>query len=768
MRFVGRDGMQPVPSFASSAARESREALLELFLKDEVHLSQSRSSSTFAATEEDDIRAAVGQLFNNCCAFCESPLERLLIHRFRPSTGASPINDPATAHLYYVWLAEAAQNLYPICHGCLPDDPFRFPVINGARSPLPDRDVLLEYLKRNDGRWPRYPLQESSLFVDPCYDEKLWRHLRFDAEGQVHAYKGERRGRATIAHFKLDRDELTSARQLVFNANLEELFDALERRIEYDHSPSNLSRGAYSGAWFLHLREILSTALRIKPTNNIRQMVSKLRGLDDWPTRLQHARDFSRYEGPSFAKASAGSSPRRPAHDVMRSPTRLSIRNFKSLEKVDVILPTPDYGGGREAPALLILGENAAGKSTILEAIAIAMMGADLRANLGLKAGQLVLNPFYLGARAVEPPTSAEITLTFDDGREQTLRIAPTTDESRRAHIPRDFQESQPVHSIPLFAYGAFRQFLDAERRYAPHRYVRNMFHSNELLSNPEGWLLKLNDAQFQMAARALHTVFAIDANIDVLERSADGVSIVEAVTAPGAVEPTLRKTPLSLVSSGSRAILAMVCDIMHGLMDRRLNPGFQTFETARGIVLIDEVEAHLHPRWKMAIMTGLRRALPQMTFIATSHDPLCLRGMKKGEVLVLERIPGLHAQTSMPVFTQPVTDLPDSSHWTIGQLLTADFFQLRSTANADEERRLAEIQDKLARGVHFTEDPQVGAYLNQLVSDLPIGDNEAKRLIQKALAIFLAEQRQTTREKLSRLKEKTRRDIVDALRGAI
>ena len=38
--------------------------------------------------------------------------------------------------------------------------------------------------------------------------------------------------------------------------------------------------------------------------------------------------------------------------------------------------------------------------------------------------------------------------------------------------------------------------------------------------------------------------------------------------------------------------------------------------------------------------MQGLREALPYVTFIATSHDPLCLRGMKRGEVMVLQRVP--------------------------------------------------------------------------------------------------------------------------------
>ncbi len=267
------------------------------------------------------------------------------------------------------------------------------------------------------------------------------------------------------------------------------------------------------------------------------------------------------------------------------------------------------------------------------------------------------------------------------------------------------------------------------------------------------------------MAVRAMRDVFSIDGEFDVLERRDDRVFVVQKL-GEGEAGP-LQHTPLTIVSSGFRAVLAMLCDIMQGLMDKRVNPEFSTLETARGIVLIDEIEAHLHPRWKMAIMTGLRRALPQVTFIATSHDPLCLRGMKPGEVLVLERIPGAQADTELPVFTQSLVDLPDNSHWTIEQLLTADFFQLRSTENADAERRLARMQDKLALGVTPAEDPELQAYLNDISGALPIGDSEVHRLVQEAVAIFLAEQRTATRERLKGLKEETRQAIVEALRSA-
>jgi hypothetical protein len=50
------------------------------------------------------------------------------------------------------------------------------------------------------------------------------------------------------------------------------------------------------------------------------------------------------------------------------------------------------------------------------------------------------------------------------------------------------------------------------------------------------------------------------------------------------------------------------------------------------GVVLIDEIDAHLHPRWQMQVVTTLRTLFPRMTFVATTHNPLALVGARDGE----------------------------------------------------------------------------------------------------------------------------------------
>ncbi|WP_223532425.1 AAA family ATPase [Pseudomonas sp. GL-RE-20] len=338
------------------------------------------------------------------------------------------------------------------------------------------------------------------------------------------------------------------------------------------------------------------------------------------------------------------------------------------------------------APSLLILGEDAAGESSILEAIALAMSDDAARNELALDPHSFILKPEFMGGSDQDRRDSATVSLTFDDGSSHVLTI------SREGFV--DSKHTSGFEMPGVFAYGAFRQYLKKQRSYSPAKYVKNLLRSDVVLSNPEKWLLSLNAATFAMVVRALRDVLSIEGEFDVISRDPERrkCHIVTSIMS-NANEAKYGKTPLDVASSGFRTVLATICDIFQGLMDPRANRDFESLSTARAVVLIDEVEAHLHPRWKMNIMRGLRSALPNVTFIATTHDPLCLRTMANHEVLVLQRAasgqPPKTAKKSkkpplLPMKVERLEHLPATSNLTIEQLLTSDFFQLFS-ADAPE-----------------------------------------------------------------------------------
>jgi len=93
---------------------------------------------------------------------------------------------------------------------------------------------------------------------------------------------------------------------------------------------------------------------------------------------------------------------------------------------------------------------------------------------------------------------------------------------------------------------------------------------------------------------------------------------------------------PFNNLSDGYRNIVAMVADIAHRAA--RLNPHFETeaAQKTKGIVLIDEIDLHLHPKWQRRVVRDLQNAFPAMQFIATTHSPFILQSLEPGEVIDL------------------------------------------------------------------------------------------------------------------------------------
>src|SRR5262249_16482868 len=102
----------------------------------------------------------------------------------------------------------------------------------------------------------------------------------------------------------------------------------------------------------------------------------------------------------------------------------------------------------------------------------------------------------------------------------------------------------------------------------------------------------------------------------------------------------------------------------------------WDSLEEAEGIVLLDEMEVHLHPTWKISIVERLRAACPRLTFLATTHDPLCLKGLGPGEIVVLKR--ELRDVGDDTMYAE--TDIPPMTHLRVDQLLTSFLFDLDST----------------------------------------------------------------------------------------
>lgn len=87
-------------------------------------------------------------------------------------------------------------------------------------------------------------------------------------------------------------------------------------------------------------------------------------------------------------------------------------------------------------------------------------------------------------------------------------------------------------------------------------------------------------------------------------------------------------------LSEGERSLLAMVADIARRLAIANVGPDPLA---GAGIVMIDEIELHLHPKWQAEVLDRLLGVFPSLQFIVTTHSPLVLTDVKAEQVRVFE-----------------------------------------------------------------------------------------------------------------------------------
>ena len=162
----------------------------------------------------------------------------------------------------------------------------------------------------------------------------------------------------------------------------------------------------------------------------------------------------------------------------------------------------------------------------------------------------------------------------------------------------------------------------------------------------------------------------------------------------------------LSQLSDGERSFLAMICDL-----GRRLalaNPLLDNPLHGAGVVLIDELELHLHPKWQREVSEKLRRTFPNIQFIATTHSPFVIQAIRPGELINLDPDKfGEYADKSIEDIAENVMgiDLPQKSE------------RYRQMMNAAEEyfRLLRALGRERCLGTLM---PQPNNDLNELLSE--------------------------------------------------
>lgn len=328
---------------------------------------------------------------------------------------------------------------------------------------------------------------------------------------------------------------------------------------------------------------------------------------------------------------------------------RLELNNFRGLHRLALEFPTQ---------TTVLVGINGVGKSAVLDAIALLM---DFAFGRILKDLELQAVQFSLDSRDVRNGaewwrlaiTAREGDETFTWGgvegevpeaeRKQRMDLDPygiflwgkTMDRpppppplvvqysTSRGHwlsAPQDTEEEPPAEEWKRAFHGALPAGIGTfDDFYAWFREREDLENEERARSQPD-----YRDRQLDAVRGSISTLLGGFSQLRI-ERRQQRMAIQKQ-------GETLDVTQLS---SGEKALLTLVGDLARRLS--LLNPDLDEPRLGNGVVLIDEVDLHLHPRWQRTIIANLERTFPNCQFIVTTHSPQVLSEVKPESIYLLE-----------------------------------------------------------------------------------------------------------------------------------
>jgi predicted ATPase len=310
----------------------------------------------------------------------------------------------------------------------------------------------------------------------------------------------------------------------------------------------------------------------------------------------------------------------------------VQITNLRLFKKLSLTVKEPRPKTGQWA---IVIGENGAGKTTFLRTIALALTGRQNAASvLGDARSQYIRNG--------ESSANCRVQLYGEGGR-YFFNVTIQTKEEGDGEIVTSSDGS--TGGPWVVAYGCRRGGAiggdDPERAKTHFADVATLFDDDRGLIGVESWLSTQHSAMYggdSGAKVAYETIVSVLEDLlkcKFLPWRSDGLWVQPV----GGSE-----VRFAALSDGYLTTAGWVVDLMVRYVEK--NRGKKVLsenvtQEMEGLVLIDEIDLHLHPRWQIRLVRELRKLFPRMSFIATTHNPLTLAGAHKEEVFILRENEG-------------------------------------------------------------------------------------------------------------------------------
>jgi len=311
--------------------------------------------------------------------------------------------------------------------------------------------------------------------------------------------------------------------------------------------------------------------------------------------------------------------------------TRLKLENFRGFESLELEF---------HPEVTVLVGVNGSGKTTILDALAMELAGITGSGGKGWYSRASVRDgaeEAVVGIWGSFGDSPVEIRHHFRD--ERTVKpmagLMPAFQDEQRRNGP-----------LPILSYYPVSRHADDETPGArdPKEWIAANAWTGSLYSNRTTfgdffrWYRDREDLENE----------SIRDNPDYQDKQLEVVRSALERLLPGYERPRVNRQPTPVLtvrkndhvlsfdqlSEGERTLAALGCDIARRLA--LANPSGDPLNGC-GIVLIDEIDLHLHPEWQRSIIPALRRTFPAVQFVVTTHSPIVLGHIEAECVRVID-----------------------------------------------------------------------------------------------------------------------------------
>lgn len=399
----------------------------------------------------------------------------------------------------------------------------------------------------------------------------------------------------------------------------------------------------------------------------------------------------------------------------------ISLKSYKCFEEVTLNCAKDDNSVFQWT---VLLGNNNTGKTSLLKAIANLrpIQYRDIKSsNTQDKSSDTTL---YESA----PAGFLDRDFLADSGKDTLVRCTITDDKTEKwlySKAIASASESLIMHEFCIYGYGVSRYPSKTSLSDSICSDCSSLFSQDQRLINIEEWLMQMdysaksNNPLASGRLAKIRELLCSNLFPEILDFKFESTDTLHNYTLFLTKDGWFRYTELGY---GYQSMLSWVVDLCKRMFERYPNSEHPLEESA--IVLVDEIDLHLHPKWQRDIISFLSRSFPNIQFIVTTHSPLVIQSMDEVNLYVL------HRQGDKVVVEH--SDYTNFKGWTVEEILR-DVMRLESDIYSDDYQKQMKLFDE---GLDEN-DKEKARLAYQTLSKMLHPQNPVKRLLELQLSQF-------------------------------